>query len=280
MKKLWKTIILSFCISCICCLCFGMTAMAKTYSGKMRDGFSWTMDTDTGTLTINGNGYFYDKNRFYETHLCWAPYQNQIRHIVLGKNVTWPGLVTELDKGELLSFPNLPNLESFSGSMKDGFSWCFSKPDATLTFTGKGPLYADNIISVNRNWQSLGNYINTLVISDGITSYGLNRKGDEASHGFYQNYDVVKVGKDFEDYFGLLDNACAATRYEVSADNPYFATYDGALYTKNYKTLLLVPTKQETVTLHSKTEALAGSDRVDRIPLNRQRKKNPIVEYL
>ena len=254
MKKLWKILVLSFCISCICCLCFGMTAMAKTYSGKMRDGFSWTMDTDTGTLTINGNGYFNDLDPlFYPSNDCWAAYQNQIRHIVLGKGDTsitkGPGSIEDCNRGKLIAFNQLPNLETYSGSLEDGFTWHLSVKDKVLTITGQGTLFADNFRSASAF------DVKTLVLSDGIKRVGLDRDEENGPWYSISSFDTVRIGRGISHYTDLLN--IATQKFELITDNPNFSVYDGVLYTKDYKKLLVVPSDRDTITIHPKTEALA-----------------------
>ncbi len=44
--------------------------------------------------------------------------------------------------------------------------------------------------------------------------------------------------------------------YEIDSRNPYFASYKGALYTKNYKKLLSYPKNKGTIEIHPNTEVI------------------------
>lgn len=255
MKKLIKFVLSALVLSCIFSIVTSAAVSAKSYSGRMRDGFSWTMDLDTGTLTINGNGYFNDLDPlFYPSNDCWADYQNQIRHIVLGKGdtsiTTGPGTINSFGRGRLIAFNQLPNLETYSGSLKDGFTWNLSVPDKMLTITGEGTLFADNFSGA---WSAFD--VKTLVLSDGIKRVGLNRDDKNGLRYSIPSFDTVQIGSRISNYNDL--RGIASQKFELITDNPNFSVYDGVLYTKDYKRLLVTPSDRDTITLHPKTEALA-----------------------
>ena len=55
MKKLLKAICFTLLLGLIC-LCFSMTVFAETESGDLGNGFSYTINDDTKTITIEGHG--------------------------------------------------------------------------------------------------------------------------------------------------------------------------------------------------------------------------------
>lgn len=51
----------------------------------------------------------------------------------------------------------------------------------------------------------------------------------------------------------------ATYAYEVSPNNPYYAVYDNALYTKDFSTLAAVPTQKENLLLHPGVKTIGRS---------------------
>ncbi|MBQ9117022.1 MAG: leucine-rich repeat protein, partial [Clostridia bacterium] len=76
--------------------CIGNTeADAVTYSGDCGDNVKWSLDTDTGVLSITGSGvmanYSSSWNSLterYETTAPWGSYINSIKTVKIGDSVT------------------------------------------------------------------------------------------------------------------------------------------------------------------------------------------------
>ena len=56
MKKLWKMMLAAMMMSLAVCLFAGTAVSAETVSGEIADGFTWSYDTETKTLTLKREG--------------------------------------------------------------------------------------------------------------------------------------------------------------------------------------------------------------------------------
>lgn len=65
---------------------FTLKADAAAYSGKCGDNLTWSLDTDTGVLTISGTGYMY--NWSSDTNVPWYSNRSSIKTVVIGDSVT------------------------------------------------------------------------------------------------------------------------------------------------------------------------------------------------
>ena len=65
---------------------FTLKADAAAYSGECGDNLTWSLDTDTGVLTISGTGdmYYWD----YGSYAPWYSNRSSIKTVVIGDSVT------------------------------------------------------------------------------------------------------------------------------------------------------------------------------------------------
>ena len=65
---------------------FTLKADAATYSGKCGANLTWSLDTDTGVLTISGTGdmYYWD----YPDYVPWYSNRSSVKTVVIGDSVT------------------------------------------------------------------------------------------------------------------------------------------------------------------------------------------------
>ena len=99
----------------------------------------------------------------------------------------------------------------------------------TITFTGTGVLTRERFVKLFGGYDS----VHTVVVSDGIT-------GVEDLGNF--KIDRMILGKDVRNC-----EAYVQQEYRVDENNPALASYDGALYTKYYVTLLRFPALKEDI---------------------------------
>ena len=132
---------------------------------------------------------------------------------------------------------------NISGTISDGFSWSLDTTSKTLTIEGNGTLN----VGANCEWSRYDDQIDTVVLGNGITDIMYNRLG--------LNIDTLILGDSFNTYHeaGYTPN----TAFSVSSQNPYFTTYDGALYSKDRKTLVRVPAEQRQITIYPDVEVIA-----------------------
>ena len=65
---------------------FTLKVDAATYSGKCGDNLTWSLDTDTGVLTISGTGYMYNWN--YYGDVPWFSNRSSVKAVVIPDSVT------------------------------------------------------------------------------------------------------------------------------------------------------------------------------------------------
>ena len=262
MKKIFKLLVMTFVMATLFCLCFSLNVSAETYQGGYLS-YIWTLDTDTGTLTV--------KHGITDKFKSWDDYKMLVKHISI--------LDSQINSDLALYGGDFPNLETISGiwhfgspffsmNSKSTPSWNESDPAAywqidlnsqTLTIDAKGnpfakygffamyeePFYHSPVTNI---WNTYKNSIQTLILGDGITSWPFEY---ETAELFYKlDIDTVKLGKNVEAFNGLI--LMAKTSYEVDPQNPNLATYKGALYTKDYETLLALPYGNLSMERHPK----------------------------
>ncbi len=112
---------------------------------------------------------------------------------------------------------------SSCGSAK-GFKWTVNQEEKIITVEGIGKLP-----QINENKYPDSKYADyTLVFGDGITG---------VSNSFRFGNRVV-IGRSMNNLSSLITTDWA---YEVSEDNPFYASYNDALYTKDFAELLAYP---------------------------------------
>lgn len=265
MKKLWRTVLLGAFMSCIICLIFAGTAAAKVVGGPIphRFGesesyFDWKYDTDTATLTLSGEGRPHDSNpeidqmeyydgildvNYYQKGDLWDSYKEQIKHIKIEGGITALGgfLVNNpysdsWEEGWQLAL--LPRLETVDYNPDNGFGWKLDCKTRTITVTGNGAF-------PSRQLQGLFGWgeIKKLIISDGITEF---------VPLFREWVDTLVVGKDCKE----VNYINVRKSIEVSKNNPNYSTYNGALYSKDYRNLILCPANISKDGLHPNTQII------------------------
>lgn len=124
----------------------------------------------------------------------------------------------------------------FSAEWNDGFSVTYDYETNTMTLRGKGAFHG-SLTDLTEDYRGneislfLHNRTDTLVIEDGITDFG------EDNCNNFSYTDNIIVGKDCKNF------PKAHLSYEIDPQNPYFASYDGALYNKELTKLLFLPEK-------------------------------------
>lgn len=150
----------------ILCFAVAVTANAETYTGECGlegDNLTWTFDTETGVLTIDGEGEMDNYtlyNNINKTSAPWADYYSQMTELVIGENVTSIGAY---------AFYNCDTLASLEFS-------------STVKTIGEYAFYnCDNIVDVkfNEGLTSIGTYtfcgcynLKEIVLPDSLISIG------------------------------------------------------------------------------------------------------------
>ena len=135
--------------------------------------------------------------------------------------------------------------ETLTGDLGDGFTWELDTETRTVTFRGNGELPAWERTEVGF---PLSSSFDRVVLDIGITGVSKEFRVDV----FFPK--TIVLGKDIHDSENLI--AAASESYEVDPENPYFASYKGGLYTKDYTKLIAYPTDRAPVEICPKTNIL------------------------
>lgn len=225
MKKLGKTLLAAAVMSLSVGVFAGINVSAATYSGEFTelygDTYSWSVDTDIKTLTIDGNGgsgYFMDN-----MESPWLPYVKNIETVIIDSSIPANHGLRIHTTDEL---KNLKKLVQVDGDIKATYDLAAK----TTTLSGEGKWPEDFAIMPGYD---------KLSIEDGITEFGQNIP--------YECRDIV-LGKDVK----LSDPSqiVGCEELTVSNKNPYYSSYGNCLYTKGYNKLLSSPYYSTSLKLH------------------------------
>ena len=151
-------------------------------SGSCGDNVAWELDNE-GTLKITGSGPMADNST---NHTPWEAYKHQIRHVVIGRDITAIG------KFNFFWCSKLETVTFEEGSQLDRIGWgafgysslpAITIPDSVTRIDGYAFYYCSKLtdvaISENSKLESLGEYafkadtkMTSLYIPDGVTKIG------------------------------------------------------------------------------------------------------------
>ena len=243
MKKIRKKLLSFFVLIFLACLCTGTTVFAETIAGEIKTSngsaviFSWKFDTETKTLTVQKVADI----RTNADGEAWKPYQNEIEHVIIK------------DCGFLAE--GIGNLKDITMLSDDGFSWTIDVAFRTVMLNGEGDFRLTDI-----QWPSAyKSYYDTIIIADGIGL--LARHSSMGGNGYGPTGNVLVLGKNTRFATGeeAIDLWPICQEFKVNSDNPYYAVYDGALYTKDYQTLLACPRNKTTIQFPKEVKIIGKS---------------------
>ena len=108
----------------------------------------------------------------------------------------------------------------------------------TLVFSHQGQ-NPGKFLSTSYTYQQIPNELNLVTVEDGITSIGIAALSSSTEIGtIFFGKDVQAPGE---------RSISVQTKYIVSEDNPWMASYDDCLYTKDYQRLIGCPLNKENV---------------------------------
>ncbi len=261
MKKVFKTLLATAAISLLGAFTTAIGVSAAVTTG-VENTIAWTFDSNTATLTLD------QENRDTSTTESWMKFANEIQYIeIAGMNM---GAYLGNDSPEL--YPNLKKVygrwHNPKKSWKNGdpeLLWeiDYTGSDPVLTLDAEGDIFAgetkesftfwDDIFD-NTYWWGWAQTGGRFILGDGIT--GFSDDIPVISGVIATDLDVVEIGKNVpvSNQFAML----AREEYIVDPNNPNLATYHGALYTKDYRTLLALPTNHMDTPLHPNVQNFAN----------------------
>lgn len=177
-KKLLKNLVL-ITVMAVLSFAVAMTASAETYSGECGlegDNLTWTFDTETGVLTIDGEGEmdnFALYNNINKTSAPWYDYYSSMTELVIGDKVASIGDY---------AFYNCDTLTSLeiSGNVKNIGDYAFYNCDNIKEIT-----IPDSVTSIGKFLFCNCYGLKTLILGNGLT---------EISEGaFYNCYNLLNI---------------------------------------------------------------------------------------
>ena len=169
---------------------FTLKADAAAYSGKCGDNLTWSLDTDTGVLTISGTGYMYNWN--YYGDVPWFSNRSSVKTVVIPDSVTSIGRWA-FGYCESLTSVTIPDSVTSIGSC--AFYDCTGLTSITIP---------DSVTSIGNGAFYNCTGLTSVTIPDSVTSIG-----DEAFNNCTRLTSItVKEGnpKYSSDEYGVLFN--------------------------------------------------------------------------
>ena len=227
MKKVFRFSLTVLLVGVLFCACFVTPAAAKTTSGKIGGGFTWTLDDQTGELILSGNGDI-EEDAFEEfQQKVLISNKNNIKNIIIEENIK---SIYTMDK--YLSNTALPNLQTVLHKIPNGFSWEMDFVTSTMTISGNGKCPdLEPYFWASYGWPYIAYDYQTLKINDGIT---------DMENCSLPSRNCI-IGKNCKNIGSLY----VFESFEVDSTNPTYASYEGSLYTKDYTKLLKTPSEKE-----------------------------------
>ena len=206
--------------------------LASGTCGAQGGNLIWTLTTD-GVLTISGKGDIKGKLE----DIPWLDYREAIKSVVLQNGVTGIGnyAFVHCRSMESIAIPmSVTSIEDWTFDICPGLisievaadNPCFSSQDGVLFNKDRTELlrYPMNKPDVAYN------------IPDGVKHIG--KTAFQRSHGLVS----ITISKDVKDMAVDLFNGCRGlASIEVAADNPWYSSQDGVLFSKDKTKLLRYP---------------------------------------
>lgn len=245
MKKVWViSVILTISTAFAISSCIG-DSDGVIDSGSCGGGVEYSFDSDTGMMTISGNGDMYDYSGM--THAPWSDFRNEIKTVIIADGVTNIGKVAFRGCSALTS---VTIAESVKIIEVEAFNGCTSLETVTggsgVTFIGKSAFYSctslsdftigDGVVTINDtafygclSLKSISIPDSVQYINDGAFSTCRSLTDVTIGSG------VCHIGNQV--FYG----SSALASITVDSDNDDYSSEDGVLYNKDKTKLLIYP---------------------------------------
>ena len=250
MKRRVLSLFLALTMLCTLLPQVSLLAHAETLSGTCGaegDGsnLTWTLDTETGLLTIEGSGAM-EKYELWGHTAPWHNYQSEIKTVSFPDGLTNIGEYAFNDCTALTSVTIPGNVLSID---RAAFSHCHALTSVTFrngvtsignyAFTGcnalTGVTFPDSLTSINYGafWGCTA--LTSIEIPDGVTSIG--------PWAFCEctalTTVTIGIGAGIGDC--AFDECSALMAIEVKPGNPYYYSMNGILFSKDQTVLIRYP---------------------------------------
>ncbi|MBR6806894.1 MAG: leucine-rich repeat protein, partial [Clostridia bacterium] len=238
-----------------------------TASGTLSNGMKWSINGDSGTLTITGNG---DMPDFKNQGAPWFPYHENIQSVVLNEGITSVGKFSFV-RCKYMTSATLPSTlkvikNSAFNNCRSLVSITFPSGLTTIETSAFAECTALREIVIPESVKTFGTSVfshcyslNKVTLAEGLTSI--------PDSMFYNCDSLTTINfpstlKSIEDTvfrdcdgftsihipshitslgYAVFGNCKSLTNITVDGANPTFASVDGVLFTKDLKTLVCYP---------------------------------------
>lgn len=208
-------------------------------SGTCGEDLTWTLD-NKGTLTISGTGTMQEIS---EENKMWEDYKDEITSVIIEagatdisakafqncmnlKNVDIPNTVTEIGDSSFLG-TGIEKIE-IPGSVKKINALAFgSCPLTEIKFN-------EGLIEIGSHVFKMSSNLIEIRLPDSVEMLD-----GTFAYSYIKNIFIPKKAKFISD--GVLNFTYGAESVTVDEENPYYSSYDGALYNKDKTTLIACP---------------------------------------
>ena len=154
-----KNKLLTFVLTAMACL-ISPCLSAETYNGTCGENLTWTLDTETGVLTISGTGEM--ENYVYSSDAPWSYYSSSIKTVTIGNSVTSIGSWAFYYCSSLTSI-TIPSSVTSIGIFT--FYYCSSLTSITIP---------NSVTSIGKEAFSGCSSLTSVTIPNSVTSIGYN----------------------------------------------------------------------------------------------------------
>ena len=197
---LYCTVILTLLV--LCMTAFSVTASAVTHSGTCGDDLTWSLDTETGVLSIKGTG---EMANYSYTTFPWYSYRLSIKTVDIADGVT------SIDYGAFYECRGLTSItipDSVTSIADSAFLWCNSLTSITVEAGNSAYHSAGNCLIETASKKLIIGCDNSVIPNDGsvtsISSHAFSGKGltsitipssvtSIGEYAFYMCIDVTSI---------------------------------------------------------------------------------------
>lgn len=214
----------------VCCMAVGMlpvaTAAAEPITGTCGENVTWSLDLDTGVLTISGSGdmegYASSYNGFTANCAPWRDYKDSITSVVVEEGVTSIGAFA------FFLANNLTQVSLPYGLLRIGdhaFAVCPNLTDIELP---------DSL-----TWINGAAFMEDVSVAEITLPHSLIQIGDHALQRL--NMEMVTIPYSASQNHFMAFYSTNIQNFYAEPDNPVYTSVDGVLFSKDMKTLLVYP---------------------------------------
>lgn len=205
---------------------FILPAQATTIaSGEFSGSLHWEL-TSEGVLTVSGNGKMGDYEEWGE--VPWFPYREEIIEVVIANGVTNIGENAFFGERNLMHV-TIP--ESVTSIGEGAFQYCESLPDL---------LIPNSVIEIGSNAFWGCNSFTEVALPDSLIVLG------DSAFCFCENLTAATIPQNVSSISYSPFLCCPKLEgIEVSANNPYYESIDGVLFSENLEQLIQYPCAKE-----------------------------------